>query len=237
MTSRSASLMLCGVLVACVAPPREPVRPTEQRARWEAQVASADRRADEVMHSVAIGGAGGTGPATEAPLDSAGSDGVGLVNYVPSVRVGNIVALNAARRPFAEYLNRMHKRFHPLFADSFLFSLDHLPPSDPLNDQHLATELEIVLDEHSGRVARLGVTTPSGNDTFDAGVLQAVRRAAPFGAPPPEIVSPDGKVYVHWVFHRNEQTCSTFNARPFLLRPDPGSAVVERPVENVGTQK
>jgi hypothetical protein len=31
-------------------------------------------------------------------------------------------------------------------------------------------------------------------------------------------VSPDGNVYLHWEFHRDEvYACSTMNARPFLL--------------------
>jgi hypothetical protein len=54
-----------------------------------------------------------------------------------------------------------------------------------------------------------------------------VQRASPFGPAPSAIISPDGNVYLHWEFHRDEvYACSTMNARPFLLNlptkgPDP----------------
>jgi hypothetical protein len=52
-----------------------------------------------------------------------------IENYVTSVKPGNQTALNTARVPFASYLNAMHNRIHPIFADSFLDSLDRLPPT------------------------------------------------------------------------------------------------------------
>jgi len=39
----------------------------------------------------------------------------------------------------------MHNRIHPIFAESFLESLDGLPATHPMNDKHLVTRLEIVL--------------------------------------------------------------------------------------------
>ena len=47
-----------------------------------------------------------------------------IENYDPSVKLGNQTALNAARVPFASYVNRMHNRIHPIFADGFLGSLN-----------------------------------------------------------------------------------------------------------------
>ncbi len=54
-----------------------------------------------------------------------------IENYVPSVKPGNQTALNSARAPFASYLNLVHNRLHPIFADQFLASLDELPGSHP----------------------------------------------------------------------------------------------------------
>jgi hypothetical protein len=147
-----------------------------------------------------------------------------IENYVPSVRPGNQTALNTAASAFAGYLNAIHNRIHPIFADSFLGSLDNLPASHPMNDQSLSTEIEIILDQESGNVVRMGVTKFSGITAFDIAALDSVKRAAPFGAPPHEIVSPDGNVYLHWEFHRNSEACSTFNARPFILKAQPGTA-------------
>ncbi|HEY3495414.1 MAG TPA: TonB C-terminal domain-containing protein [Polyangiaceae bacterium] len=148
-----------------------------------------------------------------------------IENYVASVKPGNQTALNTARVPFASYLNQIHLRIHPLFAESFLDSLDDLPSTHPMNRPDIATNLEIVLDRDEGRIQRMGITKTSGVTAFDVAALEAVHRAQPFGTPPREIVSPDGNVYFHWEFHRNrEEACSTYFARPFILKGQPKSA-------------
>jgi TonB family protein len=140
-----------------------------------------------------------------------------IENYVSSVKPGNQTALNTAQVPFASYLNGMHNRIHPIFADSFLESLDGLPPNHPMNDQHLVTRLEIVLTKE-GRLRKMGIVKTSGLTAFDIAALDAVDRAQPFGPAPGAIVSPDGNVYLHWEFHRDEvYACSTQGARPFIL--------------------
>jgi TonB family protein len=118
----------------------------------------------------------------------------------------------------------MHNRIHPIFADSFLDSLDGLPANHPMNDQHLVTRLEIVL-ARDGRLKKMGIVRTSGITAFDIAALDAVDRAQPFGPAPTAIVSPDGNVYLHWEFHRDEvYACSTMGARPFILNtPAPGN--------------
>jgi hypothetical protein len=60
---------------------------------------------------------------------------------------------------------------------------------------------------------------------FDIAALESVMRASPFGAPPTEIVSPDGRVYFHWEFYRNpDYACSTYFAHPFILKTKQKSA-------------
>lgn len=148
-----------------------------------------------------------------------------LENYVASVKPGNQTALNTARVPFASYLNHIHQRIHPIFADRFLLSLDSLPGNHPMNRREMATHLEIVVSEEDGRLVRMGVTKTSGVTAFDVGALESVSRAAPFGTPPREIVSPDGNVYLHWEFHRNPDfACSTYFAHPYLLKVQPRTA-------------
>ena len=144
---------------------------------------------------------------------------------MPSVKPGNQTALNSARVPFAGYLNMVHNRLHPIFADGFLASLSELPASHPMNDQNLVTHLEIVLDKDEGRIQRMGVTKSSGVTAFDVSALASVDRAQPFGAPPREIVSPDGNVYFHWEFYRIPQyACSTYYAHPYILKTAPKPA-------------
>ena len=147
-----------------------------------------------------------------------------IENYVPSVKPGNQTALNTAASPFASYLNQVHNRIHPIFADTFLASLDSLPASNPMNRPEIYTALEIVLDRDQGRIQRMGVTRTSGVTAFDVAALEAVYRAQPFGAPPQAILSPDGNVYFHWEFHRGVEACGTANARPFMLKVQPKSA-------------
>lgn len=148
-----------------------------------------------------------------------------IENYVPSVQPGNQTALNTARVPFASYLNTIHNRLHPIFADSFLGSLDGLPGGHPMNRADIKTHLEIVLSQEDGRVVRMGVTRTSGVTAFDIAALESVQRGSPYGPPPREIVSPDGSVYFHWEFHRNPYyACSTYFARPYILKVKPKTA-------------
>ncbi|MCA9593987.1 MAG: hypothetical protein KC776_11770 [Myxococcales bacterium] len=151
-----------------------------------------------------------------------------IENYVPSVQPGNQTALNTARVPFASYLNAIHNRLHPIFADSFLASLDSLPANHPMNRPDIKTHLEIVLSQDDGRVVRMGVTRTSGVTAFDIAALESVQRGSPYGAPPREIVSPDGNVYFHWEFYRNPYyACSTYFARPYILKVKPKTAPPE----------
>jgi TonB family protein len=145
-----------------------------------------------------------------------------LEGYVPVVRPGDQTALTSAQIGFATYLNGMHVRIHPIFA-SFLASLDDLPPDDPLNDPHLVVRLELVVAA-DGRIQQLGIVRTSGITAFDVAALDSVDRAQPFQPTPTAIRSPDGNVYLHWEFHRNERlACSTWGSRPFVLSGAPGS--------------
>ncbi len=147
-----------------------------------------------------------------------------IENYVAKVKPGNQTALNTARVPFARYLNEIHNRLHPVFADSFLGSLSRLPSDHAMNKSDLRTNLEIILSSSDGRLVDMGVTRSSGVTPFDVAALESVKRAQPFGAPPKAIISPDGNVYLHWEFYRDPwYACSTYFARPFILKAAPGS--------------
>ncbi|HEX7669576.1 MAG TPA: TonB C-terminal domain-containing protein, partial [Polyangiaceae bacterium] len=148
-----------------------------------------------------------------------------IENYNSSVKPGNQTALNTARVPFATYLNQIHNRLHPIFADSFLGSLEGLPSDNPLNKPDMRTNLEIILDKDEGKIVKMGITRSSGSTIFDVAALESVQNAAPFGKPPAVIVSPDGNVYLHWEFYRNPYyACSTYFAHPFLLKAAPETA-------------
>lgn len=158
-----------------------------------------------------------------------------IENYVASVKVGNATSLNTAFAPFASYLQIMHEAVHPLFAESFLDSLDDLPASNPLSNLKLVTSLEIVLDGERGRIVKMGITRTSGVTAFDVAALDAMERASGgsgrgFGKPPSAILSPDGNVYLHWEFHRHRNVaCSNQNAKPYILKGAPKTPGTEKP--------
>ncbi|MFO0659954.1 MAG: TonB C-terminal domain-containing protein [Polyangiaceae bacterium] len=153
-----------------------------------------------------------------------------IENYVAAVKPGNQTALNTAAQPFATYLNSIHNKLHPIFADEFLDSLDGLPSGHALNQPNLATSLEIVLDKDTGSIVKMGVTRTSGVTPFDLAALESMKKASPFGKPPSSILSTDGNVYLHWEFHRNHQiACSTINAKPYMLNLPPSAAPTTPP--------
>jgi TonB family protein len=157
----------------------------------------------------------GTPQPQASPLARWGS---ALQGYVTALQESHVRALDRAHAgPIAAYVNGMHERIHPLFAEEFLESLDTLPPTDPRNEQQLETEVEIVLT-WKGRLKTMGVVRSSGVIAFDLAVLDSIDRAQPFGAPPPAFLSPDCNAYLRWTFHRNEViACATQGTRPFLL--------------------
>ncbi len=144
-----------------------------------------------------------------------------IENYLPKVQPGDQTALNAAASPFAEYIAAVHRRIHREFADKFLTGLPSWGMS-PFADHSLHTKLEIVLNR-DGTVHRIGVVETSGFLPFDYGAYAAVMHGQPYPAAPPEILSGDGRVYVHWGFYRNSRQCGTFNAEPYILPHPPGT--------------
>jgi TonB family protein len=116
---------------------------------------------------------------------------------------------------WANYLNGMHSRIHPLFSDQFLTSLDSLGVNDPLNNPSLSASLDVALEPGTGAVAAVSVARTSGIERFDQGALDAVRSAAPFGPTPPTIVDSDNLARVTWEFRRDPQRgCVTTQAIP-----------------------
>lgn len=160
-----------------------------------------------------------------------------IENYVADVKPGNQTSLNAAHSPFAAYIVKMHNRIHPLFAESFIGSIRGLPANNPISDTNIYTVVEVALSPEDGKLLKAGVVHHSGVTAFDLGALDSIGRAAPFGKAPKEIVSYNGRVYLHWTFRRNENYCHHGAAAPFLLAPpkDPGSSAHSENEVRTGT--
>ena len=143
-----------------------------------------------------------------------------LENFTPEVREGNQTALKTRAAPFAVYIARMHRRIHELWGFGFIPDLDAKPATYALNDWKLETKIEIVINP-DGTIDKTTIVRPSTELTFDVAALDVVHTAGPFEATPLEIRSPDGKVYMHWNFHRDWRQCGTFGAHPFILDKAP----------------
>lgn len=144
-----------------------------------------------------------------------------IENYIPGVRPGNQTALNAAASPYADYIATIHRSIHQEFAVRFIGGLPSAG-SNPMADQSLVTKLEIIFNA-DGSLHRVGVVRSSGLLPFDFGSFDAVMRGQPYPTPPDAIKSGDGRVYLHWAFHRNGRQCGTWNAEPYILPNPPGS--------------
>ena len=146
-----------------------------------------------------------------------------LENFLPEVRPGNQTALNTRAAPFAAFIARMHRSIHEHWGFGFLVDLESKPLSDPLNNKELVSKLELVLNG-DGTVHKVTVIRPSGVLQYDVAAIDVVYTAAPFPDPPRAIRSKNGKIYVHWSFHRDERQCATSGVDYFILdNPPPDS--------------
>ena len=145
-----------------------------------------------------------------------------LENFVPEVRPGNQTELNTRAAPFAAFIARMHRSIHELWGFGFLEELEGRPASDPLNNRALMTQLEIVLAE-DGQVDKVTIIKPSGELRFDVSAIDTVYNAGPYAEPPPAIRSRNGKIYVHWSFHRDERQCATSGVDYYILDNPPAA--------------
>jgi TonB family protein len=142
-----------------------------------------------------------------------------IENYIVGVKPGNTTKLNAAADPFAAYLAAFHRHLHIEFANDFLPSL---PALGELGNPSLVTKVEIVVNQ-DGTLDRVGVIRTSGNTMFDFGAFNAVQRGAPYPPTPEKIRSPDGRVYITWELHRDQQMCGTWLAGMHILKTPPRS--------------
>jgi len=154
-----------------------------------------------------------------------------LENMVPEVQVGNQTALRSRKHPFARYIAQMHRKIHEAWAWGFLEQLDTRGRQHPLNDYDLWSRVEIVLNG-DGSIDKVITVRHSGTSSFDSAAREVIWSAGPYPNPPSEIISGNGKIYIHWAFHRDNKACGTFGAQPFILdnagngdRPDPNIRV------------
>ncbi len=139
-----------------------------------------------------------------------------LENFINEVTPGNHTELNTRAAPFAQFITHMHRQIHEKWGFGFLTQMDASFRDSPMNDMKLVAKLEIVLDKE-GKVDKISMVRTSGNTGFDAAAISSVYAAEPFPSPPTAILSGNGKVYIHWKFHRNGDACGTPGVTYFIL--------------------
>jgi TonB family protein len=140
------------------------------------------------------------------------------IGYHAAVYPRNTGAIGDAAQHFAEYFKHMHRRVHPIYADTLLARLDALPPNNALQAPSLNVTVELVLSGADGSVVERSIVRSSAASAFDRAALNAVQQAAPFGPAPPDIRSFDGNVHLYWELRRDAMACSTMGMQPLLLR-------------------
>jgi TonB family protein len=141
-----------------------------------------------------------------------------LENHISEVKPGNHTSVNAKSASYAQYVNQIHRKIHARWGASFLPHLDtSYPMGHPLNNPDLHTKLEFVIQSPSGTIESINIVESSGELMYDAEALSISYTVGPHPNPPAEIVSPDGKVYVHWNFWRDQRQCGTFGASIYIV--------------------
>jgi TonB family protein len=142
---------------------------------------------------------------------SKGSLKASLENYITEVQPGNHTAVNATADAAASYISKIHRKIHPKWGGEYLPHLDvAYGPGHPLSDSDLNTVLEYVVDGDSGKLESVNVARSSGRVEFDAEAISVSKMVAPHPPAPPSVISPDGNVYLHWNFWRDQRQCGTF---------------------------
>ena len=141
-----------------------------------------------------------------------------LENMISEIKPGNHTSVNAHRSVYVGYINALHRRIHERWANEYLMMLDTSYPRDsPLHDPDLNTTLEFIIAADSGEFEAVNVVKSSGQMLFDAEAVSTAWSIGKRPNPPSQIISANGKVYVHWNFWRDGRQCGVMHASIYLL--------------------
>ena len=144
-----------------------------------------------------------------------------MTNYISEIQPGNHTAVNAHKDVAASYINRIHSKIHPKWGGDFLPMLDmRYGPNSPFSDSSLNTVLELVVDGETGKLESVNIVDSSGLTTYDMQAIAIAKQVAPHPPAPSAIRSPDGNVYLHWNFWRDQRQCGTFGVSIYKLLED-----------------
>jgi TonB family protein len=125
---------------------------------------------------------------------------------LPSPAAGDPAAFGAT------YLGAIYPAFRDGWAAFVEDTRLRLPPSHPLNSPTLEATLLIVANK-KGEVIDVQVQRPSGNDDFDQAARDVARDAGPFPAPSRDLLSDDDRLYLTWLFARDQRQAGLATAK------------------------
>lgn len=139
----------------------------------------------------------------------------------PTVGIGDQGNNLAHEKDVAEYLARMHKEIHALWAHGYLIRLDTMYRGlDPrLHNPDIEAVMEITLDS-LGQVIDVRVVRSSGIMDYDSEAIRVAWNSSPGIAPPKIMLSTTGKAYIHWTFWRDTRQCGVFGVKVFRYNND-----------------
>jgi TonB family protein len=143
-----------------------------------------------------------------------------LENMITEVQPGNHTSVNAAPAIYAGYMAALHRRIHQRWPD-YLMTLDtSYPAGHPLQKATLQVTLELVIEAKSGEFKAVNIVRSSGQMMFDAEAIDTAWSLGKQPNAPKQIISPDGKVYIHWNFWRDGRQCGLFGAAIYIVHRD-----------------
>jgi TonB family protein len=143
-----------------------------------------------------------------------------LENMITEVKPGNHTSVNAAPAVYAGYMAKIHRRIHERWPD-YLVSLDtQYPAGHPLQNSSLQVTLEFVIEAKTGDFKAVNIVNSSGQMMFDAEAVNIAWSIGKQPNAPKQIVSPDGKIYIHWNFWRDGRQCGLFGAAIYIVHRD-----------------
>jgi TonB family protein len=115
-------------------------------------------------------------------------------NYLPQIAIGDSTVLNTREYAYATFFIRMKRQMEAIWDPTSTISSERLA-----RDQYVTT-LQFTIKKN-GYLNDLFLLSSSGSPKLDQEAIDAVRRAAPFLNPPPQLVEEDELIHVpNWGF-------------------------------------
>jgi TonB family protein len=123
----------------------------------------------------------------------------GTHDYLRDVDEGENTALNARSWKYASFFNRVKEQVRQYWKPGIEYR-QRDPDGNVYGERSRLTMCWVVL-ERNGKLAHVKIETPSGLEFLDDVAVEAIKEAAPFPNPPPELVDETGTIRFKFGFY------------------------------------